>query len=124
MPPGARTIVARYLCRLLLTIILVYPSAVARAESPPELRIGAPVASSKVPLSTRQGTFLSPQSIAALDISADGRRIGVATMSFSHDRNLWVLSAQGEIVSSRYVFPWAPFQVGLLGDGACGVGLA
>lgn len=100
-------------------------SYAAAVEPVPEIRVGAAVEHTSVPPFLRQGVFLPPQSISALDVSDDGRFIGVATMAFSHDRNVWVLSSEGRVLESRYVYPWAPFQIGVLSGGkAFGVGLA
>ena len=69
--------------------------------------------------------FLAPQSVSALDISGDDRFIAVTTMAFRHDRNLWLISAEGKLLWGRYVSPWAPFEVAVLPGGrAFGVGLA
>lgn len=77
----------------------------------------------RVPPLWRQGAFLRPQDVAALDVG--DRHIAVATMAFRHDRNFWVLSPEGEILWGRHVAPWAPFQaVALDGGKAFGVGLA
>ncbi|HEY7314893.1 MAG TPA: MBL fold metallo-hydrolase [Gemmataceae bacterium] len=87
--------------------------------------IGTAVKQSAVPDAWRQGTFLKPQSVSALDVSADGRFIGVTTMAFRHDRNFWLLSQDGKVQWGRYVQPWAPFQAAVLPDGkGVGVGLA
>ncbi len=95
------------------------------AADPTPVQIGKPLAQSKVPPVTAQGRFLSPQAVSAVDISADGRRIAVATMAFRHDRNVWTLADDGKVLSSRYVLPWAPFQVAAAGKGsALAVGLA
>jgi hypothetical protein len=88
-----------------------------------------------VPPSWKQGVFLHPQSISAVDISADGRWVGITTMAFRHDRNFWLLGEGGKVQWGRYVQPWAPFQAALLSPprspgqesgvrGAFGVGLA
>jgi len=69
--------------------------------------------------------FLAPQSVSALDISGDDRFIAVTTMAFRHDRNLWLISAEGKLLWGRYLSPWAPFEVAVLPGGrAFGVGLA
>jgi glyoxylase-like metal-dependent hydrolase (beta-lactamase superfamily II) len=69
--------------------------------------------------------FLAPQSVSALDISGDGRFIAVTTMAFRHDRNLWLISAEGKLLWGHYLSPWAPFEVAVLpGARAFGVGLA
>ncbi|HEV3341924.1 MAG TPA: MBL fold metallo-hydrolase, partial [Pirellulales bacterium] len=89
------------------------------------VEVGPPSAESRVPDAWRQGVFLHPQSVSAVDISDDGRAIGVTTLAFRHDKNLWLLSDDGSLRWGRYVEPWAPFQVAVLGDGeTCGVGLA
>jgi glyoxylase-like metal-dependent hydrolase (beta-lactamase superfamily II) len=98
------------------------PGAVEKLE---RVVVGTPVKGTAVPDAWRQGVFLKPQSISALDISADNRFIGVTTMAFRHDRNFWLLSADGKVQWSRYVQPWAPFQAAVLPEGkGVGVGLA
>ena len=90
-----------------------------------KVEIAPRAAESRVPDAWRQGEFLHAQSISAIDISDDGRSIGVATMAFRHDRNFWLLSDEGLVQWGRYVDPWAPFQVAVLGDGkTCCIGLA
>jgi glyoxylase-like metal-dependent hydrolase (beta-lactamase superfamily II) len=79
--------------------------------------IGKPLERSKVPPLLEQGVFLPAQSISALDVSADGRKIAVATMAFRHDRNFWVISDEGKVLGGRYVLPWAPFQVAATAKG-------
>jgi glyoxylase-like metal-dependent hydrolase (beta-lactamase superfamily II) len=89
------------------------------------VRIGEPAEHSAVPSARRQGTFLPPQSVSAVDVSADGQSIAVATMAFRHDRNVFRLSADGKILGGRHVAPWAPFQIAALPGGkALAVGLA
>ena len=89
------------------------------------LRVGTPLARSNVPSVLRQGEFLPPQSVTALDISDDNRFVAVTTMAFRDSHNFWLVSADGKILWSRYVLSWAPFQVAALpGAGAFGVGLA
>lgn len=58
--------------------------------------------------------FLAPQSVSALEISSDGRFIAVTTMAFRHDRNLWLISAEGKLLWGHYLSPWAPFEVAVL----------
>jgi glyoxylase-like metal-dependent hydrolase (beta-lactamase superfamily II) len=66
-----------------------------------------------------------PQAVTAIDVSDDGRFIGVTTLAFRHEPNFWLLSADGEILYGRNVAPWAPFQTAVLDGGkAVGVGLA
>lgn len=80
---------------------------------------------SRVPEAWRRGVFLHPQCVSAVDISDDGHSIGVATMAFRHDKNFWLLSDEGRPLWGRYVDPWAPFQIAVLGSGeTCGIGLA
>ncbi len=67
------------------------------------IRIGARRAHMNVPPVLRQGTFLGPQNVSALDISEDGRLIAVATMAFRQDRNLWLISGEGKLRSGRYL---------------------
>jgi glyoxylase-like metal-dependent hydrolase (beta-lactamase superfamily II) len=100
----------------------------APARSAPTLKIvpmGVRQKRSNVPLPWQQGIFLSPQAVSAIDISEDGQLVGIATLGFGHDRNFWLLSAEGKVLRERYVQPWAPFQTAVLPGGkACGVGLA
>jgi glyoxylase-like metal-dependent hydrolase (beta-lactamase superfamily II) len=80
---------------------------------------------SGVPGPLKQGVFLAPQAIAAVDISPDGRSIAVATLAFRQDKNFWLLSSDGQVLFGRSVAPWAPFQVAALPGGrAFGMGLA
>jgi glyoxylase-like metal-dependent hydrolase (beta-lactamase superfamily II) len=89
------------------------------------IQIGTPLKSSNVPDAWRQGVFLQPQSVSAVDVSDDGRFVGVTTMAFRQDRNFWLLSDAGKVLWGRYVQPWAPFQVAVLREGkGFGVGLA
>jgi glyoxylase-like metal-dependent hydrolase (beta-lactamase superfamily II) len=100
----------------------------ARQSAAPEMRtiqIGMPAKSSNVPDAWRQGAFLKPQSISAVDVSDDGRFVGVTTMAFRQDRNFWLLTDDGKVSWGRYVQPWAPFQAAVLPQGkGFGVGLA
>jgi glyoxylase-like metal-dependent hydrolase (beta-lactamase superfamily II) len=52
--------------------------------------------------------------VSAIDISDDGKSVGITTMAFRHDRNFWFLSAEGKVLWGRYVQPWAPFQAAVL----------
>jgi len=89
------------------------------------VRIGTRLAQSNVPPVLRQGVFLAPQSVSALDISEDGRFVAATTMAFRNDHNFWLISGEGKLLWGRYVLPWAPFEVAVLsGAGAFGVGLA
>jgi glyoxylase-like metal-dependent hydrolase (beta-lactamase superfamily II) len=121
---------ARASDRLLAELCLVVtpreaPAALPALEKRRDVALGTLVKKSAVPDAWRQGTFLQPQSISALDISADGRFIGVTTMAFRHDRNFWLLSENGKVQWGRYVQPWAPFQAAVLPEGkGVGVGLA
>jgi hypothetical protein len=113
-------------------------SGTAQPAPVPPIRtvlIGTALQQSNVPPSWKQGVFLHPQSISAVDISADGRWVGITTMAFRHDRNFWLLGEEGKVQWGRYVQPWAPFQAALLSPprspgqengvrGAFGVGLA
>jgi glyoxylase-like metal-dependent hydrolase (beta-lactamase superfamily II) len=90
-----------------------------------QVQIAPPCKQSHVPGLLRQGVFLHPQAVSAVDVSPAGDRIGVTTLAFRHDRNFWLLSDRGEVLGSRYVQPWAPFQTAVLPGGkAFGVGLA
>jgi hypothetical protein len=72
----------------------------------------------------RQGAFLAPQAVSSVEVLEDGR-VAVATMAFRHERNFWVLSADGRPLWSRQVAPWAPFQSAAAAGGlAFGVGVA
>ena len=77
----------------------------------------------RVPDALRQGTFLPPQAVSAVNVSEDGRSIAVSTLAFRHDRNFWLLSSGGEPLRGRHVAPWAPFQIASV-PGALAVGLA
>jgi glyoxylase-like metal-dependent hydrolase (beta-lactamase superfamily II) len=103
--------------RLLLLSFLGAAFASASAADLKPVPIGEPVERSKVPPLLGQGAFLPAQSVAAVDVSGDGRRIAVATMAFRHDRNFWVISDEGKVSGSRYVLPWAPFQVAATAKG-------
>jgi hypothetical protein len=72
----------------------------------------------------RQGAFLAPQAVSSVEVLEDGR-VAVSTMAFRHDRNFWVLSAEGQPLWSRQVAPWAPFQSASAAGGLVfGVGVA
>jgi hypothetical protein len=72
----------------------------------------------------RQGRFLAPQAISAVDIAADDKVITVGTMAFSHDANVWQFSPDGTVIAKRHFPPWAPMQVATLRGGrAVAVGL-
>lgn len=116
----------RLLAELPLIVDANEPTVADRpAKTPASVVVAPAAAESRVPDAWRQGVFLHPQSVSAVDISDDGRQIGVATMAFRHDKNFWLLSDDGQVQWGRYVDPWAPFQVAVLGDGeTCGVGLA
>jgi glyoxylase-like metal-dependent hydrolase (beta-lactamase superfamily II) len=98
------------------------------AAAPPALnrvQIGTRALRMQVPEPWQQGVFLAPQSVSAVDVSDDGRSVGVTTLAYRHDRNFWLLSDKGEVQWGRYVQPWAPFQAAVLpGAEAFGVGLA
>ena len=116
--------------RLLSELPLIVPGAPRAAENaaaplPKPIVLGKPVAESRVPSANRQGVFLDPQNISAVDISPDGKFIGLTTMAFRNDRNFWLLSDDGQILWGRHVDPWAPFQAAVLPDGkTSAVGLA
>ncbi|OAI40784.1 hypothetical protein AYO40_04310 [Planctomycetaceae bacterium SCGC AG-212-D15] len=95
---------------LLVPLTAAFLLATAHADDRPIL-IGKPAERSRVPAVLAQDRFLPEQCISAVDVSGDGRRIAVATMAFRHDRNVWLLSDDGKVAWSRYVAPWAPFQV-------------
>src|SRR5256885_15519070 len=75
-----------------------------------EIRIAPAVPKSHVPEATRQGHFLNPQAISALDVTADGMVITAGTMAFSHDANVWQFSPDGAVLARRFFAPWAPMQ--------------
>jgi hypothetical protein len=117
--------------RMLLAVLLVaLATTYVVAEPPPSsapkpVQIGLPLARSNLPPLLAQERFLPAQSISAVDISGDGRRIAVATMAFRHDRNFWELSDEGKVLGGRYLLPWAPYQVAASRKGeAYAVGLA
>ncbi|OAI46315.1 hypothetical protein AYO44_11480 [Planctomycetaceae bacterium SCGC AG-212-F19] len=116
----------------LVVVLLGWATIAPRcAESPDpatkiqHVAIGDPLDQSKVPPLLAQDRFLPAQSISAVDVSGDGKRIAVATMAFRHDRNFWVISDEGKLLWGRYVLPWAPYQVAVTGKGdAFATGLA
>ena len=69
------------------------------------VRIGRPLAASRVPDVARQGVFLAPQSVSALDISDDGGFIAASTLAFRNDRNFWMISQDGKLLRGRYLLP-------------------
>ena len=90
-----------------------------------QIQIAPTAAQSRVPAATAQGRPLAPQSISAVDISADGKFITVGTLAFSHDANVWQFAPDGSVLAKRHLPPWAPMQVATLnGGGALAVGLA
>jgi glyoxylase-like metal-dependent hydrolase (beta-lactamase superfamily II) len=109
-------------------IVQAAPRTAENAAVPPlpkPIVIGKPAAESRVPSAERQGVFLDPQNISAVDISPDGKFVGLTTMAFRNDRNFWLLSDEGKILWGRHVDPWAPFQAAVLPEGkTCAVGLA
>ncbi len=117
---------ARYLAEVRL--VVAAGEREAGRNAPKEMRkvqIGTPLEESKIPPPLRQGVFLPPQSVSAVDVSDDGRAVGVTTMASRHDKNFWLLSKEGEVQWGRYVQPWAPFQTAVLPGGkSFAVGLA
>lgn len=107
--------------RLLLTAIAGLNGVAHGAELSQPIQIGPPLEQSQAPPPLRQGSFLPPQSVSALDVGDvgdDGRTVAVGTMAFRHDRNFWMLSAEtGEVVWGRYLETWAPAQVAVLSEG-------
>ncbi|HLY74041.1 MAG TPA: hypothetical protein VKU80_07965, partial [Planctomycetota bacterium] len=88
------------------------------------LLFGACSDSTRVPDASSPGVA-APQAVTAVDISDDGRFIGVTTLAFRQDPNFWLLSSDGEVLFGRQIPPWAPFQAAVLdGGSAFGVGLA
>ena len=117
---SSRGTTARWIGARLRLLFVVFVST-ARAED----RIIAPPGPTRVPAPLRQGVFLAPQSIAALEISPDGRQLAVVTMGFRHDNNFWLLAEDGRVLWGRYLDPWAPWQVAFLPTGKrFAVGLA
>ena len=89
-----------------------------------EVRIAPSATISRVAEVTRQGRFLAPQAISAVDVAADGKVITIGTMAFSHDANVWQFSPDGTVIAKRHFPPWAPMQVATLRGGrAVAVGL-
>lgn len=88
----------------------------------PPVRVAPAAAESRVPSVLRQGALLAPQAVSSVEILDDGR-VAVCTMAFRHDRNFWLLSAEGKPLWGRQVAPWAPFQ-SASGGGGFGVGMA
>jgi glyoxylase-like metal-dependent hydrolase (beta-lactamase superfamily II) len=89
------------------------------------IQVGALPKRSSVPDAWRQGVFLPPQSVSAVDVSDDGRFVAVTTLAFRHEPNFWLLSDEGKVLWGRSVAPWAPFQTAVLPEGkGFGVGLA
>jgi len=91
----------------------------ADAGLSPEMRnvqIGAQANTSRVPQPLRQGTFLSPQCVSAVDVSEGGQFVAVGTMAFRQDRNFFLLSVAdaGKVLWGRHIEPWAPSQVAAL----------
>jgi glyoxylase-like metal-dependent hydrolase (beta-lactamase superfamily II) len=107
-----------------LVLALAAAAGTQAAAQMRQVRIGAAAQRSRVPDPWRQGVFLHPQEVSAVDVSPDGRRVAATTMAFRHDRNFWLLSDEGKVLEGRYVQPWAPFQAAVLSDRAFGVGLA
>jgi len=110
---------------LIVALLMGLATSALPQPGPKPLQIGTPLERSNVPPLLAQGKVLPAQSVSAVDISGDGRRIAVTTMAFRHDRNFWELSDEGKVLGGRYVLPWAPFQVASSRKGeACAVGLA
>src|SRR5687768_1960845 len=110
--------------RSLLVLLACLGPATAATPPPQMVRIGEPTEGpSRVPAPLRQGTFLPPQAVAAVDVSDDGRSVAVGTMAFRHDRNFFMLSAdRGRVLWGRHVEPWAPSRVAALADEGAGAG--
>src|SRR5262245_64917939 len=97
---------------------------IAQAQEGPGnvVHVGPSGGATRVPSVLRQGSFLAPQAVSSVEALEDGR-VAVSTMAFRHDRNFWVLSAEGQPLWSRQVAPWAPFQSAASAGGlAFGVG--
>src|SRR5947207_1968893 len=88
------------------------------------LGLGGGCASTRVPGVLDQGRVLAPQAVTAVEVSDNGRFVAVTTLAFRQDRNFWLLSNEGEVISGRNIAPWAPFQVAKLDSGPFGLGLA
>ncbi len=79
----------------------------------------------RVPPLLRQGVTHAAQAVSAIDVTADGKRIAVATLAYRHERNFWLLGEDGTPEWGRNVLPWAPFQAAVLeGAKAFGAGMA
>jgi glyoxylase-like metal-dependent hydrolase (beta-lactamase superfamily II) len=121
--PGQAT--DRLLAELPLMVKSEKPAPVPPPLPPRTVTIGQPLQKTNVPNPWQQGVFLQPQSVSTLDVSDDGRFIGLNTLAFRHDRNSWLLSEAGRVLWGRYVEPWAPFQTAVLPEAkAVAVGLA
>src|SRR5207244_12938804 len=88
--------------RRLCAIVLLFSLAAEADLAVREIRIAPAGLKSQVPEATRQGHFLSPQAISALDVTADGMVITVGTMAFSHDANVWQFSPDGAVIAQRF----------------------
>ncbi|MCR4414707.1 MAG: hypothetical protein NUV77_20010 [Thermoguttaceae bacterium] len=105
--------------------MLILLFAFAHGAGADDLVIGQSGPATRVPKPLRQGEFLPPQSIAAVEISPDNRQVAVATMAFRHDHNFWLLGDDGRVLWGRYLDPWAPWQVAFSTQGKrLAVGLA
>lgn len=107
-------------------ILAVFPTGNAWADlAVRQAEIASPASTSRVPEVTARSRFLAPQSISAVDISADGKFITVGTMAFSHEANVWQWTSDGAVIAKRHFPPWAPMQVTTLAGGqALAVGMA
>lgn len=105
-------------------LVTILCMSLAQEQPGSVVRVGPSSGATRVPDVLRQGAFIAPHAVSALDVLEDGR-IAVSTMAFRHDRNFWILSPRGEPLWSRQVAPWAPFQSASSPEGgAFGVGLA
>src|SRR5258705_13887371 len=91
------------------SLAVVLWMAPAQVGPGPIVRVAPATEETRVPSVLRQGAFLAPQAVSSVEALEDGR-VAVSTMAFRHDRNFWVLSAEGQPLWSRQVAPWAPFQ--------------
>ncbi len=103
---GAPRPTARLLAEVLLVVHAEDRSPPSAPAAMQKTTIGAAGRPSLVPDPWRQGAFLHPQDVSAVEVGPDGR-VAVTTMAFRHDRNFWVLSDEGKVLASRYVAPWA-----------------
>jgi len=108
--------------RAAVLAVLLGGSAPAQEGPGRVVRVGPAAEATKVPPVLRQGGLPAPQAVSSVEALEDGR-VAVTTLAFRHDRNFWMLSAEGRPLWGRPVAPWAPFQSATLGE-ASAVGMA